>query len=416
MEITHIPRGEFVEVLASGRLDERWTSHLSKALDEVIREGFHRIHLNLSAVSYLSSAGIQLLIGFHKKLDQIGGSFGVTEPSDMVRKVLDLTRLSPVLILDHGAHAPAVKALAPEARRMERPGATFEVFSLAPGAAFQCRAIGNPRLLAGCEYRERHARTIPFTSDMLGLGLGAFGSGFEDCRNRYGEFLAVAGAAAYLPTDGSSVPDYLVSVGRLVPEISILHGLVCQGTFASLARFEASKESRVITLAEVARTALEIADSDAAAIVMVAETAGLVGATLRKSPASGPPAAPELFSHPEIRNWISFTADPAYAGSLCIIVGVAARASMPGLDPLLRPVGTAEWPAGHFHAAVFHYQPVRKGEIQLDATVNALMPQGLQAMLHLLADHRETAGAGESEWIRGVCWIGPIREIAAEVA
>src|SRR5215475_10486215 len=98
MEITHIPRGDLVEVLASGRLDERWTGHLSKALDQVIREGFHRIHLNMSAVSYLSSAGIQLLIGFHKKLEQIDGSFGVTEPSEMVRKVLDLTRLSPVLI------------------------------------------------------------------------------------------------------------------------------------------------------------------------------------------------------------------------------------------------------------------------------------------------------------------------------
>src|ERR1041385_2990483 len=114
MEITHIPRGEFVEVLASGRLDERWTSHLAKALDEVIREGFHRIRLNMAAVSYLSSAGIQLLIGFHKKPDQIDGSFGVTEPSDMVRKVLDLTRLSPVLVIDTSANGPAAKLVVPE--------------------------------------------------------------------------------------------------------------------------------------------------------------------------------------------------------------------------------------------------------------------------------------------------------------
>ena len=413
MEITHIPRGEFVEVLASGRLDERWTSHLAKALDEVIREGFHRIRLNMAAVSYLSSAGIQLLIGFHKKLDQIDGSFGVTEPSDMVRKVLDLTRLSPVLVIDTSANGPAAKLVVPETRRIERPNGNFEVYSLAPGATFQCRAIGDPRLLPGCEYREEHARTIPFTPDMLGLGLGAFGSSFGDCRNRYGEFLAVGGAAAYLPTDGSSVPDYLVSVGRLVPEISILHGLVCQGTFASLARFEASKESRVMGLTEVAETALEIAESDAAAIVMVAETAGLVGASLRKSPAAAP-AATELFAHPEIRGWISFTADPAYAGSLCLIVGVAARAPVGGLDALLRPIGKQAWPAGHFHAAVFHYQPVRKGEIDLSNTVKTLMPQGVHGMLHLLSDHRETAGSGESEWIRGVCWTGPIREVAAE--
>ena len=41
MEITKIHHGEFVEVLAYGRLDERWTSHLANALDEVIREGTH---------------------------------------------------------------------------------------------------------------------------------------------------------------------------------------------------------------------------------------------------------------------------------------------------------------------------------------------------------------------------------------
>jgi hypothetical protein len=63
---------------------------------------------------------------------------------------------------------------------------------------------------------------------------------------------------------------------------------------------------------------------------------------------------------------------------------------------------------------VFHYQPVRKGEIELINTVQALMPQGLQGMLHLFSDHRETAGAGESEWIRGVCWAGPVRDIAVE--
>jgi hypothetical protein len=38
----------------------------------------------------------------------------------------------------------------------------------------------------------------------------------------------------------------------------------------------------------------------------------------------------------------------------------------------------------------------------------------LQGVLHLLNDDREIAGAGQSEFIRGACWIGPIREIEAE--
>jgi hypothetical protein len=39
---------------------------------------------------------------------------------------------------------------------------------------------------------------------------------------------------------------------------------------------------------------------------------------------------------------------------------------------------------------------------------------GLQGVLHLLRDDREIAGAGESEFLRGACWVAPIGEITAE--
>jgi len=196
--------------------------------------------------------------------------------------------------------------------------------------------------------------------------------------------------------------------------MSVLYGLVCEGAFANLARFEASKQSRAVKLSEIARTALEIANTDAAAVVMVAETAGLVGASLRKSPASGLPQAPGWFTYPEIRRWISFTAEPAYAGSQCLIVGVVARTSISTLAGMLRPLSANDSLTGHFHAAVFQYRPIKKGEIDMSTTVKSLMEaHSLQGMLHLLSDHREASGAGESEFIRGACWIGGIREILA---
>jgi len=86
-----------MEVIASGRLDESWAGHLSGALDAVIREGAHKIRLNMAAVTYLSSAGIRILIIFYKQLAEIQGSFAVINPSLSVRKILDMTRLSPSL-------------------------------------------------------------------------------------------------------------------------------------------------------------------------------------------------------------------------------------------------------------------------------------------------------------------------------
>ena len=411
MEIINIDRGEFVEVVAAGRLDERWAGHLADALDAVIRDGAHHIRLNLAAVSYLGSAGIRVLVGFHKKLHEIEGSFAVTEPSDMVRKILDLTRLTPMLM--SGAPRAAEPGPAPP-RKLDRENASYEILDIGPPGPLKCRAIGDPSLLSQAGYREAHARSVPFAPSTMGLGLGAFGSGFADCRNRYGEFLAVAGTAAYLPTDGSSTPDYLVSTGNFVPEVSVLYGVACEGRFPTLARFEAAKQARAISLSELATAALEIAGSETAAIVVLAETVGLVGACLRKSPVADDPGT-SLFTYPGIRSWISFAAEPAYTGSLCLIVGVASRSSVPALDRMLRPIGRDQGITGHFHATTFPYRPIKKGEIDLNTTVKALLDtQPPQGILHLLADHREAAGAGESEFVRGACWVGAINQIVAE--
>jgi hypothetical protein len=69
-------------------------------------------------------------------------------------------------------------------------------------------------------------------------------------------------------------------------------------------------------------------------------------------------------------------------------------------------------PMGHFHAAAFSYRPLKKGSIDLKATVTTLFEtETLQGVLHLLSDHREAAGPQQSEFVRGACWIGGASEI-----
>ncbi len=87
-----------LEVKVKGRLDNYWTEHLRGNLEEIIRGGAHGIRLNLSEISFLSSAGVGLLVKFHTQLKDIGGSFIVTSPSERVKQVLDLCRLSTILL------------------------------------------------------------------------------------------------------------------------------------------------------------------------------------------------------------------------------------------------------------------------------------------------------------------------------
>jgi hypothetical protein len=148
-------------------------------------------------------------------------------------------------------------------------------------------------------------------------------------------------------------------------------------------------------------------------IVIAAESAGLMGAALRRSPAlQATDTAP--FTHPQIREWLSFTAERAYPRSLILVAGVAIRTAHQDLLPLVRPLSNGPWPAGHLHAAAFSYRPLQKGILDMKATVAALFEaESLQGVLHLLNDYRDITGAGQSEFVRGACWIGPIAEVVA---
>src|SRR5262245_28033142 len=249
MEITKQSAGRFTELIIKGRLDGYWADHLTSALEEVVRGGADHVRLILAGVSYISSMGIRVLVKFYQQLHGINGALVVSNPSEQVKRVLEMMHLGKLLISESAGPAPAV---VPEAgRRIDRNMASFEVFDCVPNAKLECTVVGNPALLSSCGFRNEHSRTMTFPESVMAIGLGAFGHHFEDCEQRFGEFLSVAGAAAYQPTDGSNVPDYLIAEGSFIPELQVLYALVCKGSFANLARFEANNERGVLPLGDL---------------------------------------------------------------------------------------------------------------------------------------------------------------------
>jgi anti-anti-sigma factor len=415
MRISTAQHGAVVEVIAEGRLDESWADHLRSALDDVVRRGTHHVRLNMEAVTYLSSAGIGVLMCCYNDLKQINGSFAVTAPSKRVRKILEMASLGPLLLTDLSGAAP-VDAPVEYQRAIHTENGLFEVLEAHETKALACRVIGDHQSLQRGNCAPGDMSQVRFPAGAFGLGIGAFGSDYSECRDRFGEFVAAGGAAAYLPTDGASAPDYLVATGSLVPEVAMLYGIRCEGSFTHHLRFAPSDQARDVGLSEIVSTCLKTADAETAGMVIVAESTGLVGAALRRSPATERNNTASRFDHPNIRKWVTFTAEPAHAGSLCLVVGVASDGAAAGpLQPLLRPVSRAGTGiSGHFHAAAFPYRPIQQGRLELDATVGVLFEnQGPKGLLHLLWDGREATGAGESRFVRGACWVAPIREFSA---
>jgi len=415
MEITRRRRdGDEAELELRGRLDAYWADQLSGDLDQLVRGGAHRLWLDLSGVTYLSSLGIGLLVRFQKELSRLGGSLKVINPSEPVKEVLTVVRLHAMLIGEppgpRGGTTQPYRALK-RAETHERNGVAYETFDFDAEGPLTCRLIGDPApLLNGRRYGLDDCPAVPLGGDSFAVGVGALGQSFEDCQGRFGEFLAAAGAAAYLPTDGTNVPDYFLLGGSTVPRVRLCYGLVCDGPFARLARFESRREPATVTLTELVDAALEQVQADRVGMVLIAESAGLMGAALCRSPAlDGPP--PDPFAHPQVRDWLTFTGEHVLRGTTTLIAGIAARAARGSLAPLLRSLGSAPTPVGHFHAAAFSYRTLPKGEIDLQTTVAALFEhQSLQTILHLLGDYREGTGLGESEFVRGACWMGPLQK------
>lgn len=401
MEIIQHKTGDVLTISLQGRLDASWSATVQKALDDAVRAGEHRISLDLSKVDYISSAGLGVILYLYKQLREINGHFAISEASPFVLSALKMAGLGSLL----GVSAPAPSAPKSESGAAESSArATYEIFTLFADS-FALRTVGDPTALAkGSSTSE----AIQFHQDTLALGVGALGTCAEDCAPRFGEFLAIAGMAAFQPADGSTRPDFMVSQADFVPEGHLLYGLAGQGDFGTLARFETKKEFPTVGLTELAETALRLARADTVALVAITETAGLVGTSLRQSPA--PATTADRFRFPGIRDWLAYSSERSHRDSTSLVVGVASRKPSSSFAPLLRPLGTAGL-LGHFHAAAFPYRPLQKGRIDLHPSVAALFEaQSVNAILHLLSDSREFSGAGESEFLRGALWIASIDE------
>lgn len=409
MEIKRQHQEGFEILILDGRLDAYWADHLESELSKSIREGHYKIRLDMAGVNYLSSAGIRILLQSYKKLNQINGQFSLVNISQNVQSVLELSGVA-ALLKPHKTEDTTSITKGAETKRINTENGVFEILHEDENSSLSCEIKGSIEFI---DHNNKKIINIPIqiSGDCYALGIGAFGNGYDDCKNRYGEFAALAGAVSYLPTDGTNVADFHIASGDYLPEVNALYSITCKGEFGSMTRFDPAKEKEVIGFSELIEAGFNISGKDTIAIAAVAESAGIVGANLIKSPVADESGIEDIFSFPNIQNCISFTSEKSYIGSLVVIFGVASKEQSGDLGEFLRPLGSTGL-FGHFHAMIFSYEPFMKGKLDLKETIKNLFDrQSLQSVIHLLSDERDIVGAGESEFVRGGLWVSPIESV-----
>lgn len=386
-------------IFLEGRLDANWAGHLDDYLNNLVRDGSYRIILNMSGIQYLSSAGIRVLVIQYKNIKRIGGVFQLEALSDAVAEVLEMVGLLSMLT-EKTAEAPTVSILEDQSQEVDGYRFDHEMIS---EKEMEVGFRGNPDLILSSGYTADENSRIKFKSDEFGLGIGAIGDGFEDCKSRYGEFLAVGDALAYKPSDGSRIPDYSIKTGRLEPEIDTLYALLAKGTFSSRISFEPLEKNRNIPLEALISGFAKVSEHNQFVFLMVAENTGLVGVSLNAPPVGGK----QLFQFPDIREYVNFTTEPAYPRMLTITLGFYSKEPGEMLKTFLRPVNHKASGYLHAHSAVFPYQALPKQITEHEKLVVQLFETSIvQDVLHLINDSREIVGLGDSTFKQGVAWIG----------
>jgi anti-anti-sigma factor len=92
--ISEMRRVTLLEV--SGRVDSTNASQLGETLMSQIDAGRYQLVIDLSGVSYMSSAGLREMVAAVKKVRQYNGDLRIATPSERVREVLDLAGLSAI--------------------------------------------------------------------------------------------------------------------------------------------------------------------------------------------------------------------------------------------------------------------------------------------------------------------------------
>lgn len=407
---------DFRELEVSGRLDAEWADTLQQAIEDALREGAHSLLLDLSQVVYMSSAGLGVLVRAQKQFQRIRGSFGVKDVDGPVGELIRLTGLSKLLLWNAQIFSSSViaplGAVHSVSRMVYAKHADFTVYDLEPKATMDWSVIGNPARLESGQYEADDAAPTEITESTIALGLAAFTEEYTDQQASFGEMLALAGTVAVQPAGKSQRADYQSIQGEFRPQPEVLYGIKLAGSPSHLLRFDINQRDRSASLTDLVDEAMEAMKYEAAGVVFLAETSGLVGATLRRL-LTERVSGDSRFDHPEIREWLSFAPERIHANAVVAIVGVALRATAQDrykkLLPFVRPMRSSDDLLGHFHAAVFPFQPFKKRKLDLNESVGALFSSGqLQAVMHLLNDDRPISGAGDSEFVRGACWISPL--------
>ena len=108
MDITTRAQNGVTLVALAGSLDSNTSPQAQQALDGILAGGGKKMVIDFTALDYISSAGLRVLLGTAKRLSGAGGGLHLFGLNDTVREVFDISGFSTILAV-YATEAEALK-------------------------------------------------------------------------------------------------------------------------------------------------------------------------------------------------------------------------------------------------------------------------------------------------------------------
>ncbi|MFH1213309.1 MAG: STAS domain-containing protein [Candidatus Neomarinimicrobiota bacterium] len=395
LEIHQQRSAGLVTVQINGRVDSMTAQEVQQYLDNLTATGERKIVIDFTQISYISSAGLRILLLFQKQLKKVDGeiilcnlSAGIVDVFRMSGFINVFRILNSLDELSAGQRPPESDATL---KTTTVDGVALEYISTLaePG---RLTVIGSQQKMAASEYGPEDVSTVMAGDLQFGLGLAALGDDYESTKNLFGEALIVNSHLFYYPAVKRPVVDYmLVNSENSSLKYKFFFGLNFSGSFNRVVAFDC-KEGYV-ELNKLTSIINDLSPANVTGVVLIGESKGLLGMFLKKVPIieNKPTNSLGIYNRENFPDWIDFPVELTDFNKTVIGCGLTIRdkKDVPETIAHLLP----DQSGCHLHAAVFEKGPLNKKAVNFRQELNRITGESeVHKVMHILDGSRFSSG------------------------
>jgi len=336
-----------------GRIDGLTAPAIKQVFATAVNDGQRHLIIDFSGVSYMSSAGLRIIIETHKSLSLIGGELILLSVPATVADVFRISGIASLLNIfpDMASLRKHLNnAAEPETGTKEEfEGLQLEVLKMSVKTGHLFR-YGSPDKFMDSSYSAADVYKADLEEIDFGAGLSVLGDEYDDFSNLFGESVVLHHHFFSYPAVKRPTVDYSYFSEESGHKSNFLHGFGMQGKFSALIHFKAADKR--VTLSKLAAAAGHIASSNIFGIVILALSGGILGMHLKKSPIlENQPDTKKILDPELFHEWMSYPLEEEGIHKTVVGTGIVVR-EPEKLDALWRK----QFPKDsniHFHAAIF---------------------------------------------------------------